>query len=232
MIGSFSKSLSLAGERIGYIAVCPAMPQGDQVVAGLILCNRIDPDAADEAAVAHFVFRRDAEDQATNVAEKLATHELEAVGLAVEATGIRKNHGGEAERHDFHADGPLERQKQAERLQQAAVPAGLLQIVVKALLQAFGQVETSDEVLVGHGHNAEFLVRTDGLIVGLDHGMVVAHGLEQVLLARDEAIDHLIGGDSGGRGGGTRRELGVHHAQEVPAHRGIGIDDHHGSELR
>jgi aspartate aminotransferase len=40
-IGSFSKSLSLAGERIGYIAVNPAMPQGDQLLAGLILCNRI-----------------------------------------------------------------------------------------------------------------------------------------------------------------------------------------------
>ncbi len=39
-IGSFSKSLSLAGERIGYIAVSPAMPQGDTVLAGLILCNR------------------------------------------------------------------------------------------------------------------------------------------------------------------------------------------------
>jgi len=39
-IGSFSKSLSLAGERIGYIAVNPAMPQGDQLIAGLILCNR------------------------------------------------------------------------------------------------------------------------------------------------------------------------------------------------
>jgi aspartate aminotransferase len=39
-IGSFSKSLSLAGERIGYIVVSPAMPQGDQLVAGLILCNR------------------------------------------------------------------------------------------------------------------------------------------------------------------------------------------------
>jgi aspartate aminotransferase len=41
VIGSFSKSLSLAGERIGYIAVNPAMPQGDQLIAGLILCNRI-----------------------------------------------------------------------------------------------------------------------------------------------------------------------------------------------
>jgi len=40
-IGSFSKSLSLAGERIGYLAVSPAMPQADEFLAGLILCNRI-----------------------------------------------------------------------------------------------------------------------------------------------------------------------------------------------
>jgi aspartate aminotransferase len=39
-IGSFSKSLSMAGERIGYIAVNPAMPQGDQLIGGLIFCNR------------------------------------------------------------------------------------------------------------------------------------------------------------------------------------------------
>ena len=40
-VGSFSKSLSLAGERIGYIAVSPALPQADLFVSGLILCNRI-----------------------------------------------------------------------------------------------------------------------------------------------------------------------------------------------
>ena len=41
VIGSFSKSLSLAGERIGYMAISPSMPDGDQLLAGLILCNRI-----------------------------------------------------------------------------------------------------------------------------------------------------------------------------------------------
>jgi aspartate aminotransferase len=40
-VGSFSKSLSLAGERIGYIAVSPSMPMADPFLAGLILCNRI-----------------------------------------------------------------------------------------------------------------------------------------------------------------------------------------------
>jgi aspartate aminotransferase len=40
-VGSFSKSLSLAGERIGYIAVSPSMPMIDPFLAGLILCNRI-----------------------------------------------------------------------------------------------------------------------------------------------------------------------------------------------
>ncbi len=41
VVGSFSKSLSLAGERIGYVAASPSMPQVDLFVAGLILCNRI-----------------------------------------------------------------------------------------------------------------------------------------------------------------------------------------------
>jgi aspartate aminotransferase len=39
--GSFSKSLSLAGERIGYLAVRPTLPGGDQLLGGLTLCNRI-----------------------------------------------------------------------------------------------------------------------------------------------------------------------------------------------
>lgn len=39
--GSFSKSLSLAGARIGYIAVNPAMPNAEQLLNGLTLANRI-----------------------------------------------------------------------------------------------------------------------------------------------------------------------------------------------
>jgi aspartate aminotransferase len=38
---SYSKSLSLPGERIGYIAVNPAMPDMEEVMGGLTLCNRI-----------------------------------------------------------------------------------------------------------------------------------------------------------------------------------------------
>jgi aspartate aminotransferase len=38
---SYSKSLSLPGERIGYIAVNPAIAAVDEVMGGLTLCNRI-----------------------------------------------------------------------------------------------------------------------------------------------------------------------------------------------
>ncbi|MBO5723650.1 MAG: pyridoxal phosphate-dependent aminotransferase [Lentisphaeria bacterium] len=41
VIGSFSKSLSLAGERIGYIAASPDMEGCSELVNGLIFCNRI-----------------------------------------------------------------------------------------------------------------------------------------------------------------------------------------------
>lgn len=41
VIGSFSKTLSLAGGRIGYIAVNPAMADADELLNGMILCNRI-----------------------------------------------------------------------------------------------------------------------------------------------------------------------------------------------
>lgn len=41
VVGSFSKTLSLAGERIGYLAVNPAMARAEELVNGLILCNRI-----------------------------------------------------------------------------------------------------------------------------------------------------------------------------------------------
>lgn len=40
IVNSFSKSLSLAGERIGYIAVSPKADDCDDLMAGLISCNR------------------------------------------------------------------------------------------------------------------------------------------------------------------------------------------------
>jgi len=40
VVNSFSKSLSLAGERIGYVAVAPGCENVNELMAGLILCNR------------------------------------------------------------------------------------------------------------------------------------------------------------------------------------------------
>jgi aspartate aminotransferase len=41
VVNSYSKSLSIPGERIGYIAVNPACNEVDSLMAGIILCNRI-----------------------------------------------------------------------------------------------------------------------------------------------------------------------------------------------
>ena len=41
VVGSFSKTLSLAGERVGYLAVNPAIEGADELLGGLILANRI-----------------------------------------------------------------------------------------------------------------------------------------------------------------------------------------------
>ncbi len=41
VVNSFSKDLSLAGERIGYAAINPDISDRDVLVAGLVLCNRI-----------------------------------------------------------------------------------------------------------------------------------------------------------------------------------------------
>ena len=41
IVGSFSKSLSLAGERAGYLAVNPQLEHGEDLVSALILTNRI-----------------------------------------------------------------------------------------------------------------------------------------------------------------------------------------------
>ncbi|NCD25533.1 MAG: pyridoxal phosphate-dependent aminotransferase [Deltaproteobacteria bacterium] len=41
VVSSFSKNLALAGERVGYVAVNPAMPDAARLVAGVILTNRI-----------------------------------------------------------------------------------------------------------------------------------------------------------------------------------------------
>lgn len=41
VVSSFSKSLALAGERIGFALVNPAMPGKDELLAGMVLTNRI-----------------------------------------------------------------------------------------------------------------------------------------------------------------------------------------------
>ena len=41
VIGSYSKNLSLAGERLGYIAVDPGIPGTEKLMAALTMCNRI-----------------------------------------------------------------------------------------------------------------------------------------------------------------------------------------------
>jgi len=41
VVTSFSKDLSLAGERIGYAAVNPEITDKDTIFAGMVLCNRI-----------------------------------------------------------------------------------------------------------------------------------------------------------------------------------------------
>jgi aspartate aminotransferase len=40
VVTSFSKDLSLPGERIGYLAVNPDISDRDMIIAGLVLCNR------------------------------------------------------------------------------------------------------------------------------------------------------------------------------------------------
>jgi len=40
VVGSYSKSLSLAGERVGYLLVNPAMPEGEKLAAALTLTTR------------------------------------------------------------------------------------------------------------------------------------------------------------------------------------------------
>ncbi|WP_300163573.1 pyridoxal phosphate-dependent aminotransferase [Solidesulfovibrio sp.] len=41
VIGSFSKNLSLPGERVGYVVVSPDMPGREKLVAGMVIANRI-----------------------------------------------------------------------------------------------------------------------------------------------------------------------------------------------
>ena len=41
MVYSFSKSLSIPGERIGYVAIHPGMEDGQAIMNGMAICNRI-----------------------------------------------------------------------------------------------------------------------------------------------------------------------------------------------
>jgi len=41
IVYSYSKTLSIPGERIGFLAVNPGIEEGAEVLSGMILCNRI-----------------------------------------------------------------------------------------------------------------------------------------------------------------------------------------------
>ena len=41
VVSSFSKNLSLAGERVGYVALTPDMPGGEELMNGIVFANRI-----------------------------------------------------------------------------------------------------------------------------------------------------------------------------------------------
>lgn len=41
LVSSFSKNLSLAGERVGFVAVAPDMPGKEKLIGGLVFANRI-----------------------------------------------------------------------------------------------------------------------------------------------------------------------------------------------
>ncbi|MCP4681439.1 MAG: aminotransferase class I/II-fold pyridoxal phosphate-dependent enzyme, partial [Desulfobacterales bacterium] len=59
VVTSFSKDLSLPGERIGYAAANPDMPDKGTILAGMVLCNRIlgyvNAPAIMQRAVSHLL---------------------------------------------------------------------------------------------------------------------------------------------------------------------------------
>ena len=56
-IASYSKSLAIPGERIGYVAAHPGLEQHDELVAGFIHCNRIMGFVNAPALMQHLVSR-------------------------------------------------------------------------------------------------------------------------------------------------------------------------------
>ena len=66
MVYSFSKSLSIPGERIGYVAIHPEMEDGQAIMNGMAICNRVlgfvNAPALMQRAVAAVGMRVDLED--------------------------------------------------------------------------------------------------------------------------------------------------------------------------
>src|SRR5258708_40152428 len=96
--------------HIGALAVEVKMPAGVPAAAvGAVKPDDVvilifGPDAAQEAALAGLLLRRDVEHQAAHFAEKFAAHVIELVVLLVEAICVDEDHLQEAIRQKLHRE--------------------------------------------------------------------------------------------------------------------------------
>ena len=92
VVTSFSKDLSLPGERIGYIAAHPEMSDSRLVVSGLVLCNRIlgfvNAPALMQRAVARLLY------ESVDISLYLHKRDMLCEGLESCGLRIRETQGG------------------------------------------------------------------------------------------------------------------------------------------
>ena len=113
----------------------------------------LDPDAAQEAALAGLLLGGDIENDAAHVAQKFAVNVFEVVVRAVEVVAVGEDHPGEA-------DGlVLELEQLAEAAQQArsACPSvSVFQIVLA--VDGIAQVQAAEEIVVLAGRGAQLRI--------------------------------------------------------------------------
>src|ERR1035441_10418412 len=152
----------------------------------------LNPDPAEKAPTAGVFFGRQIEYQATYVAQKLAPRIAEIIVLPVKVVAVDEDHPGKAQGLVLELE--LLRQPAQKALLHTLVFIFIFAFSLKivAAVDRLAQVHASQEVMIVLRNRPQLRILRQVLQISLDDGSARGQELDQVLFARDHAVDGLI----------------------------------------
>ena len=150
----------------------------------------LNPDPAEKAPTAGVFFGRQIEYQATYVAQKLAPRIAEIIVLPVKVVAVDEDHPRKAQGLVLELE--LLCQPAQKALFHALVFIFAFALKIVAAVDRVAQVHASQEVMIVLRNRPQLRILRQVLQISLDDGSARGQELDQVLFARDHAVDGLI----------------------------------------